>query len=108
MPSIYKRGGRGWDAHNEQELPGEHGRVGGAALPSSATVPSGETAPGFGVCLNPEPFWDFTSQLLAAVVKRHGAACARDGTPAWGLRHPGSGGEDRPGKGSVPSQDDGV
>lgn len=57
-------------------------------------VPSVGTAPGFGVCLNPEPFWDFTSRLLTAVVKRHDATCARDGTPAWGgcgTRAPGEG-----------------
>lgn len=89
MPSIYKRGGRGWDAHNEQERPRERGRVRETALSSSATIPSAGTAPGIGVCLNPEPFWEFTSQFLAAVVKRHGAACAREGTLARGAASPG-------------------
>lgn len=87
----------------------KRGWVREAALPSFATVPSVSTAPGFGVCLSPEPFWDFTSHHLAALVKCHSAVCAWDGTPVGGaLHHLGSGREDRSGKGSVPSWDDGV
>lgn len=89
MPRIYKQGG-GWDAHNEQELPSECGYVREAASPPLPLFPRVGTAPGLGACLNPAPFWDFTSQLLTAVVKHHGAAWTRPGpgvgTVSLGLR----------------------
>lgn len=69
----------GWDAHNELELPSERGCVREAASPPLPLFPRVGTAPGLEVCLIPAPFWDFTSQLLTAVVKHHSAAWVRPG-----------------------------
>lgn len=106
---LYKQGGGGWDAHNGQQLPSERGRVREAASPPLPLLPRVGTGPGFGVCLNPAPFWDFTSQLLTAVVKHHGATWARPGPWCGGcVTWAQGGGRMDLGRAQFPFQDNGV